>query len=229
MDLSVIIPCYNEDSRGNFADRLGRVSNFLNGSGLSYEVILVNDGSIDNTQRTITNACHVLKNFNSICLSENKGKGYAIRRGIKDSHGDYILYMDADLSTPLHYIEDFYYNDYKDCIIGNRVSGKIVENRSLIRKLTSFLSRFCTKLLLGLDIEDTQCGFKMIKADLLRGIEFRSDKWLLDVELLMYLKKNGIKIEEYPVKWGSDLDSTLSTRKALIESFKELIRLMRYR
>ena len=68
MDLSVIIPCYNEDSRGNFADRLGRVSNFLNGSGLSYEVILVNDGSIDNTQRTITNACHVLKNFNSICL-----------------------------------------------------------------------------------------------------------------------------------------------------------------
>ena len=228
MKLSVVIPCYNEASRGDFKKRINDVIEYLKdcSSISSFEVICVNDGSTDNT-------LNILQNFgNSITLisNKNKGKGYSLKCGFEICTGELCLMMDADLSVPLEYIEQFYLElvENKDlALIGSRrcEGAKITNEQSIIRRGIGKISRFITQKILGLDIIDTQCGFKMTRSKYIKEIlgNIHSNRWLFDIELLIYLQNKGVKLVEVPVSWGTELESTLRSFNAVITSSYELI------
>lgn len=228
MKLSVVIPCYNEASRGNFKKRIEGVLKYLKKceSISSFEVICVNDGSTDDT-------LNILQNFgNSIILisHNNKGKGYSLKRGFEICTGELCLMMDADLSVPLEYIEQFYLELRENknlALIGSRRcdGAQILNEQSTIRRFIGKISRFITQKILGLDIIDTQCGFKMMRTKYVNNTidKIHSNRWLFDIELLLYLQEQGIKLKETPVSWGTELESTLNSFSALITSAYELI------
>lgn len=235
MDLSIIIPCYNEHDRGlsdvsnqTLEYRLSKLKSYLSRlSYIEYEVIFVNDGSTDNT-------LNILKDFISknniirwkvLSYSKNKGKGYAIKRGINYSNGSYILFMDADLSVPLdNILVAIKSMSSTSCIIGDRYLRSSMSNRKLSRKVISFFARGLIKPLIKSNGIDTQCGFKLFPRDAISTkIDFcKSDRWLLDVELLMIFESTGLDILALPVEWNNMAKSTIGL-KAVISSIKELI------
>lgn len=228
MKLSVVIPCYNEASRGNFKKRIEDVLKYLKEckSISSFEVICVNDGSTDDT-------LNILQNFgNSIILisHNNKGKGYSLKRGFEICTGELCLMMDADLSVPLEYIEQFYLELRENknlALIGSRRcdGAQILNEQSSVRRGIGKISRFITQKILGLDIIDTQCGFKMTRSKYVKEIlgNIHSNRWLFDIELLIYLQSKNIKLIEIPVSWGTELESTLRSFNAVITSAWEII------
>lgn len=228
MKLSVVIPCYNEASRGNFKKRIEDVLKYLKEceSISSFEVICVNDGSTDDT-------LSILQNFgNSIILisHNNKGKGYSLKRGFEICTGELCLMMDADLSVPLEYIEQFYLELRENknlALIGSRRcdGAQILNEQSSVRRGIGKISRFITQKILGLDIIDTQCGFKMTRSKYVKEIlgNIHSNRWLFDIELLIYLQSKNIKLIEIPVSWGTELESTLRSFNAVITSAWEII------
>lgn len=228
MKLSVVIPCYNEASRGNFKKRIEGVLKYLKEceSISSFEVICVNDGSTDDT-------LNILQNFgNSIILisHSNRGKGYSLKRGFEICTGELCLMMDADLSVPLEYIEQFYLELRENknlALIGSRRcdGAQILKEQGTIRRGIGKISRFITQKILGLDIIDTQCGFKMTRSKYVKEIlgNIHSNRWLFDIELLVYLQNKNIKLVEVPVSWGTELESTLRSFNAVITSAWEII------
>lgn len=228
MKLSVVIPCYNEASRGNFKKRIEDVLKYLKEckSISSFEVICVNDGSTDDT-------LNILQNFgNSIILisHNNKGKGYSLKRGFEICTGELCLMMDADLSVPLEYIEQFYLELKENknlALIGSRRcdGAQILNEQSSVRRGIGKISRLITQKILGLDIIDTQCGFKMTRSKYVKEIlgNIHSNRWLFDIELLIYLQSKNIKLIEIPVSWGTELESTLRSFNAVITSAWEII------
>lgn len=228
MKLSVVIPCYNEASRGNFKKRIEDVLKYLKEceSISSFEVICVNDGSTDDT-------LNILQNFgNSIILisHNNRGKGYSLKRGFEICTGELCLMMDADLSVPLEYIEQFYLELRENknlALTGSRRcdGAQILKEQGTIRRGIGKISRFITQKILGLDIIDTQCGFKMTRSKYVKEIlgNIHSNRWLFDIELLVYLQNKNIKLVEVPVSWGTELESTLRSFNAVITSAWEIL------
>ena len=170
------------------------------------------------------------KGFRPISYRKNKGKGYAIKYAIKYCNFDSILIMDADLSVGLENIELF----YNQCSQGNMIIGTRVYNkskRSKIRRFISFCSNICVHKLIGVSVKDSQCGFKMFNIQDYNKISkyLRSNRWLLDMELLLYQKSQGVNIIEIPVDWKNDPDSTLKGKEAIKSSLRELIIILKER
>ena len=154
--LSIIIPCYNEELtiKDNI---LNRVVPYLKYKNIKYEIILVNDGSTDKTLEEM----FTIPNVNVVSYTPNKGKGYAIKQGLIEAKGDYILFMDADLSTDLKAIEDVvqFQKDY-DLIIGSRhhKASVLVKKQSLLRQFIGFGCRILVNMKFHFHFTDTQCG-----------------------------------------------------------------------
>jgi dolichyl-phosphate beta-glucosyltransferase len=228
--LSIIIPCYNEKEnlqRGV----LEEVYQFLLQEKFSWEVIISDDGSTDESRDLIKK---VIGNEKNVFLLTNKhgGKPAAIWSGIQKSQGEYILFTDMDQSTPIDQITKFepYFSSY-DLVIGSR--GGKRENFSWFRKLGSFIFRNIRKLILLRDINDTQCGFKSIKTQVAKKIfpqlEFFKNHreikgWKVtsfDVELLFLAEKYGYRIKEIPVEWV-DRDISKGKERSYLKESKEM-------
>ena len=220
--LSIVIPCYNEAKtiRDNITNR---VIPFLKYKNIKYEIILVNDGSKDNTLEEIM----AIPGVNVVSYTPNHGKGYAIKQGLIEAKGDFILFMDADLSTDLKAIEDVmqFRNDY-DVIIGSRhhKGSVLVQKQPLLRRFIGFGCRFLVNMKFKFHLTDTQCGFKaMNKATAKLIIEKQTiDDFAFDVEYLYIAKLNNKTIKEIPVVWENDRSSTVSPLASSIKFFKDL-------
>jgi glycosyltransferase involved in cell wall biosynthesis len=229
--LSVVIPCYNESDnlqRGV----LNEVDNFLRTQDFSWEVIVSDDGSTDNSRNLVKKIVSEKKNFR---LKENShgGKPSAVWGGIQEARGEYVLFTDMDQSTPIREILKLipYFQTYQ-VIIGSRGSER--ENFSLIRKVGSNVFRLFRKALLLPEINDTQCGFKAFKTEVAKKIFpmlefFKKEKevkgWKVtsfDVELLFIAKKLGYKIKEVPVEW-KDRDIAKGKKKSYFKESKEML------
>lgn len=185
--ISVIIPAYNEAKR--IGKVLSKIPEFVD------EVIVVDDGSEDSTSE-------VAKNHGAevIRLEENQGKGAAMREGIKKVSGDIVIFMDADGQHNPEEIEKLVSPILKgeaDFVIGSRLI-KTQGKRPLIRKISNFLSTSLIKIKLGIDVKDTQSGFRAIKRELLPEIE--SKRYEVETEILIKAAKKGARVKEVPVE-----------------------------
>lgn len=233
--LSVVLPAYNEEGR-NLVKTLEKVEGFLSSQDYESEVIVVNDGSKDQTVKVVNdwiNRQSKIK-FKLVSYETNQGKGYAVKTGMLAAKGEWRLFMDADSSTDILEIEklfDFQAQSSKlktqsyQVIIGSRYLRKdsIKEKQPLFRRLISRGGNLLVKILLGLKLTDTQCGFKLFSAKAVEEVFPLQtvNRWGFDMEILAIAKKKGYKIKEVPVDWYNAGDSRVST-KMTFATLKEL-------
>lgn len=220
MDISIIIPCYNEGKR--IRSTLLEIDRFLKNNKKinNYEIICVDDGSIDKTRKIIIKVKEKIKNILLNPKRENIGKGYSVREGILIAKYSYVLFTDADLSTPISELNKFlpYMKDYDVAIASRNLRESVVE-RSFWRKVFGRCFVFFINLLAGLKYRDTQCGFKLFRSDAAKDI-FGLQKingFAFDVEVLFLANKKSYKVIELPVTW---IHSGESKVKVIIDSFK---------
>lgn len=228
--LTVIIPCYNEAEnikRGVLKD----VRRFLITKKFEWEVIISDDGSVDGSKKLISRQIKSWENF-KLQRNEHGGKPFALWQGIKEAKGEYILFSDMDQSTPIEELDKLLpgIKDGFDVVIGSR--GLQRKHFPLYRKLGAVVFITLRKSLILSDINDTQCGFKLFKRDLVVNafpkLEFlrnrRSVKgWKVtsfDVELLHIIEKMGGKVKEVRVRWH-DTDVSKGKGGSLQRYFNE--------
>lgn len=230
--ISVIVPCYNEGN--SIKEKMLELSHFLNilsqNKKCTYEIVAVNDGSKDDTLDKLNEIRKIINNFKVIDYGANKGKGYAVKKGIESANGDFICFTDADLSTPpeeiVRAIEKMEYNN-SEIIIGSRsIKGSNVENkqpfyRVFMGRVFSFLANSIVPV--G-HISDTQCGFKCFTKKATKEIFplQTMERFSFDVELLYIAKLKGYKVVEMPVTWINDETSTVNPIRDSIRMFKDL-------
>jgi dolichyl-phosphate beta-glucosyltransferase len=222
----VVIPAYNE--AGRLPPTLAAIRRFLDGWGRPYEIVVVDDGSTDDTVERARQAggpvVTVLSN------GRNRGKGHSVRRGMLAATGDVRLMCDADLSTP---IEEFprllsRLDDGHDVAIGSRAlpESKVEVRQPLYRESLGRLFNRLVRFLFLSGLHDTQCGFKLFTASAAR-LSFepaRLDGFSFDVESLFIAKRRGLKIAEVAVTWRNDAASRVGMGRGAL-AFFDLLRI----
>jgi dolichyl-phosphate beta-glucosyltransferase len=230
--LSIVIPAYNEALR--IGRTLDRIDEYLKGYGPSYEIIVVDDGSTDDTEKVVRKAAE--KHPAIILLQNvmNKGKGYSVKRGVLASRGRFVLMSDADLSTPIEEIGRLYkaLKEGYDVAIGSRsVSGsKILKRQTWYRQLMGKTFNKIVQAVAVAGIRDTQCGFKLFKGDAARKVFARQriERFAFDVEALYLAKQMGLSIREVPVIWMNSPDSKVSIFKDSLQMLQDLLKIRFY-
>jgi len=226
-DLSIIIPAYNEELR--LPKTLERIRAYLEASGNSSEVIVVDDGSRDGTVRYVESkiagwpALRVVKN------PGNRGKGYSVRRGMLEARGKIVLFTDADLSAPIEEADKLLAAlATHDVAIGSRaMDRRLIEvHQPWARELAGIIFNGVVRLVLGLKIEDTQCGFKAFQRESSQTIfeQQRIERFGFDPELLFLANRNGLTIAEIPVRWSNDPGTHVSLWEGARAMFFEVAR-----
>jgi dolichyl-phosphate beta-glucosyltransferase len=207
-DLSVVIPAYNESQR--LPPFLERTVSFLDLRTSSYEILVVDDGSRDNTAHVVEVFAASNPNIRLIRSACNMGKGAAVRRGIQAAHGRLQLFADADGATPIEELErlERALETGADLAIGSRAlasrSSRYTVQAKWHRSALGVLFNAVVQRL-GLDgIEDTQCGFKLFRKTAAQDLFSLAavDGYGLDLELLYIAKRRGYRIAEVPVNWS---------------------------
>ncbi len=226
--LSVLIPVYNEEKI--IVDTLNKISSFLKSKRYIWEIVVVDDGSKDKTVENVKkqNFPHV----RLVTLAANKGKGGALREGVAAAEGDYILFMDADLSVPIATIDPFLETLQKgdDVVIGSRrVKGaKIVKHQKWLRETMGRIFTFLSRIVTDTYLSDFTCGFKGFEKNAAKKIFGKSliDRWVFDAEILFLAHKFGYTIKEFPVEWVNREDSRIiSLGGTGYKSFLELLQI----
>jgi len=229
---SVIIPVYNEE--GAIISTVKRIEDYFNGKGLESEIILVNDGSTDATVSRIGEAIAGKPGVRLLGNSRNEGKGAAVRKGILSSKGAYLVFTDADMSTPIEELDGILdaLPAADEIVIGIRqeqLKDKKVE-RPFARKLISRSYNFIANFLFGLKIKDIGCGFKFFPAGAARAVfaEQKIKGWVFDTEILLRARKRGVRIREVPVSWTNHLITRVNIIPDSIYCAFDLLRLFCY-
>lgn len=235
--LSVVVPAYKEKER--IGSNLLEIESFLNTKDFVYEVIVVVDGSPDNTAEVAQNYSSQIKNLRVINNKENHGKGYVVRQGLLESKGKYVVFLDADGSTSITHVEKALPELEKgaDVVVGSRkIKGAFVQiHQPKYREIMGEGGNWLIRIVLGLwSFPDTQCGFKMLTGQAAHEVAKRMvvDRFGFDFELIILAKVLGFKIVQMPVRWLNEEGSTVSLTgpngfiQVLIDLFKTKGRLI---
>lgn len=208
MDLSIVIPSYNEAKliESTIASAQVAAAKYFQ----NFEIIVVDDCSTDST-------LEILKKIDGILILrnlKNHGKGYAVKKGVLAAQGDRILFMDADDSTPVKTELKKLLDQIKDypIVIGSRAlrDSDIQVRQNVFKVLLGKLGNLLIRLILGLKINDTQCGFKLFDKSAKKIFEkLTIDTWGFDFELMFLAKKYGIKVKEVPIVWRNRKESNV--------------------
>jgi dolichyl-phosphate beta-glucosyltransferase len=225
MLFSIVIPVYNEEKR--IPEHIKQIMNFFENQNNLSEIIFVNDGSKDKTLQILEEYKNDF-NFTIVSYSENKGKGYAVKQGVLASKGDWVVFFDIDLATPLEEFDHFlsFLNNDDEVVVGSRrlQTSEIKKSESFLRV---FLGHGFTKLsnVLVPNIVDFTCGFKCFSRKAAQSIFSRAKicRWGFDTELLYIAMLHGIKIRQMSVVWSHDSQSKVKVGKAIASSLKELV------
>jgi dolichyl-phosphate beta-glucosyltransferase len=228
LDLSIIIPAYNEELR--LPGFLKDVLSYLDTSGILAEVIIVDDGSKDKTAEVVNKFIDKDNRVRLLIQDPNQGKGAAVKRGILEAAGKFAIYADADGATPISEIDKFlpYMMSNSEIIIGSRKAGssEVDRSRKGVRALMGIFFYKIVNLFAVPGIQDTQCGFKMFRCDIGKKIFERAQEngWAFDVELLYLAQLFGYTIHEVPVNWhevdGSKVNPLVDSMKMLVAIFR---------
>lgn len=225
--LTILIPAYNEEKviKGTLNSILKEEAN----KGYSWEIVIVDDGSHDSTSK-------IVKNFDAqkvhlVRLPQNRGKGAALREGVLDSQGNFIIFMDADLSVPLENIDVFLKELEKgfDVVIGSRRLGgsNILVHQPWLRENMGRVYTLLSKIVTANNIADFTCGFKGFTKRAAFDIFQKSliDRWSYDAEILFLAKKLGYKIREMPVSWVNRSATRVVLGNAVLTSLRDLLKI----
>ena len=224
--LSVVIPAYNEEIR--IVPTIGAVAAHVSGLGFPWELIISDDGSKDNTVQVVEELG--LANLKVIRAPQNEGKGSAVRRGMLAARGRYVLFDDADNSTPIEEVSKVLHKldtDHYDVAVGSRAADGAEEaSKGLVRRTMSNGLRWIVATGFRIGVRDTQCGFKMFTHDAAQRL-YRAQTingFSFDLEILYLADKLGYKIAEVPVAWvdapGSKVDPAKEVRRFLRDLVK---------
>lgn len=226
--ISIVIPAFNESTR--IADSLGKVRECLGRTPLSFEILVVDDGSTDGT-------AEVVRRFEGegvrlIHHAKNRGKGYSIRTGVLKALGTYVLFTDADLSTPideLHKLYDIAERDPADIVIGSRAVDRryIERHQSRFREVGGIVFNRLVRIGLGLKLHDTQCGFKLFHRDRTRSIFEKQtiDGFGFDPEILFLAARRRLRTREVSVRWSHADDTKVRVIRDGLRMIADLVRI----
>jgi dolichyl-phosphate beta-glucosyltransferase len=206
MTYSIVIPAYNEGKR--LRPTLNRVLAYIQQQGWDAEVIVVNDGSRDDTRDIVLSMAENHQQLKLVENPGNRGKGYSVRNGMLKASGKIIVFSDADLSSPIEEMPKLLQAIERgaDIAIGSRwLRAELQTTRqSLHRQLFGRIFNVLNRMVLGLKFKDTQCGFKAFTrraAQTILPLQ-QIERWGFDPEILFLARKFGFRVEEVPVLWG---------------------------
>ena len=226
--LSVVIPAYNEEQR--LPRTVEEIERYLDGRQISYELILVDDGSQDGTRQVMDTAAERNQKVRVEALPANRGKGGALAAGVAVARGDEVLVTDADLSTPIEELEklEAALKDGAGVAIGSRsVRGSRVEvAQPVYRVVMGKVFNLIVQAVLLPGIWDTQCGFKLFRADVAQPVfaALTTDGFGYDPEALFLAKRRGVRIVEVPVVWRNSAPTKVMPFRSSLDMFKHVVR-----
>ena len=227
-DVSIVIPAFNESDR--LGGPLKTILDFISKTGLNAEVIVVDDGSTDDTAKVAEAAFASMPNVSAAVIryDENRGKGFAVKTGLVAAKADIALFTDADLSTPIEEMSklvDPIQNGEFDVTFGSRALDRtlIGTHQPWRREQGGRVVNFIIRAMSGLPFSDTQCGFKafnMLKFRPLLDV-MKIDRFGFDVEFLFVANYHNLRLREIPVRWndvaGSKVSAIRDTRRMISE------------
>ena len=229
IELSVVIPCYNEEQR--LPRTVEQVERYLDARGTAYELILVDDGSTDGTRKVMDAAAAAHRAVRIEALPQNRGKGRALAEGVAAAQGARILVTDADLSTPIEELEKLEAPMQAGAgvaIASRALKGSRVEvSQPIYRVLMGKAFNLIVQLVLLPGIWDTQCGFKLFRADVAHEAfaALTTDGFGYDPEVLYRVKKKGVRIAEVPVVWRNSAETKVSPVRSSLDMLGHVVKL----
>ncbi|RZU40456.1 glycosyltransferase involved in cell wall biosynthesis [Edaphobacter modestus] len=225
-ELSIVIPAFNESARIECA--LDRVLSCVAERAWDAEVLVVDDGSTDNTAAIVHRWMETHPRLHLVQNPGNRGKGYSVRNGLLQAAGEIVMFTDADLSAPMEEAERLLtaLRNGADVAIGSRWLDRKRQtiHQPLYRQFFGRCFNWITRRIMGLPFRDTQCGFKAFRRPAAQVI-FRLqtiERWGFDPEILFIAQKLGYEIREVPVTWGHDERSRMSYLKDGMKMLEEM-------
>jgi glycosyltransferase involved in cell wall biosynthesis len=236
IQLSIIIPAYKEGER--IGRNLLEIKKYVEDKKITYEILVVVDGSPDNTAEIARGYGEQIDNLKVIENKENHGKGFVVRQGLLEANGEYRIFLDADGSTSITHADKAIelLDAGADVVVGSRdIEGAYIQiHQPRHREIMGYLGNCLIRAVLGLwGYPDTQCGFKAMNANAAESVASRMvvDRFGFDFELIVLAKKIGFNIVQMPVRWLNEDGSTVGLTgpngfiQVLIDLFKTRFRL----
>lgn len=228
-ELSIVVPAYEEEER--LGDSIRKILTYVGDSGISAELIIVDDGSRDRTAEVAEQVCAEFEGAATKVLryEVNRGKGFAIKTGLLAASADIALFSDADLSTPIEemhkLIGPIAAGEY-EVTFGSRALDRslIVTHQPWRREQGGKVFNLVVRLMTGMPFWDTQCGFKAFNLEKFRPLldVMKIDRFGFDVEFLYVAQLHGLRLREIPVRWNNDERSKVSVIRDSIRMFDEV-------
>ncbi|MBP1686164.1 MAG: glycosyl transferase, family 2 [Deltaproteobacteria bacterium] len=231
MKLSVVIPVFNEAAR--IVPTLEGVFAYMDRHHPGYDVLVVDDGSTDNTVALVQERFGQRPELQVVSYAGNRGKGYAVRFGCVHATGDVVLMTDADLSTPIDELEKMLplLDQGYDLVIGSRAlaQSEIRQRQPFYREGGGKLFNLLVRLVVLPDFHDTQCGFKLFQRNALLPVlrQQQIDGFAFDVEMIALAVGHGLRVAEVPVVWINSPTSRVRLWAAL-RAFADLVQIRRH-
>lgn len=223
---SIVIPAYNE--RARIPATLDAVISCVRANGWEAEIIVVNDGSTDNTAQLVRDVAEKVPEVRLLENPGNRGKGYSVRNGVLHAVGDIVMFTDSDLSAPIEEAERLFaaIAGGADIAIGSRwlESGRQTHRQPLYRQVFGRCFNAVCRMVMQLPFADTQCGFKAFTRNAAQTVfQLQTiERWGFDPEILFIALKRGFRIVEVPVSWAHDERTRMSYLRDGMQMLKEL-------
>ena len=212
--VSVVIPAYNESQ--HLPKSLEAIEHYFNIRNLTREILVVDDGSQDDTVQVVSELTNRITGLKVLANGRNRGKGFAVRRGMLEAAGNLILMSDADQSSPIEEMDKLLppiQNGQTDIAIGSRAlkESQIDLHQPFYRERLGCFYNDLIQLFVLRGIKDTQCGFKLFRREVARDVfpRMKLDGFAFDVEVLFVAQKLGYRISEIPITWRNDPDTRI--------------------
>jgi len=226
--ISIVVPAYNEQAR--LPETIRRIQEYLVKSAWTFwEIVIVDDGSTDDTIKALSSFAEANSNVRILRNPGNRGKGYSVRHGMAEARGEWRLFTDADLSAPIEELDKLWEATVREdshVAIGSRALDRslIGVHQPGLREIAGKVFNAAMRTVTGLQIADTQCGFKLFHGSASLAIFPRQtqERFGFDVEILFIAKKLGFRISEVPVRWDHVEGSKVGMLTGL-HAFTELL------
>jgi glycosyltransferase involved in cell wall biosynthesis len=229
---SIVIPAYNEGER--LRPTLESVLTYIHQHRWDAEIIVVDDGSRDNTAKVVEEFAERDPVVQLLENPTNRGKGYSVANGMLHARGAFLVFSDADLSSPMEELPKLLYalTQGADLAIGSRwLRAELqTQRQSLPRQLLGRIFNGLLRIILGLQFKDTQCGFKAFTRRSARTIFplQRIERWGFDSEILFLANKFGFRVEEVPVRWADKPGTHIHPLADGLRMLEEMVRVRYY-